>query len=92
MASSQMLRPQNRSLFTQNDNNFSLNELTQINMCKAKSNYIYSRLNVKIQLRRSNERALNVGATKLFKPVKSLKTFARKLNISSFNLNQSVER
>ena len=38
----------NRSFFTQNDNIFSLNESTRINLCKAKSKDFYNLFNVKI--------------------------------------------
>ena len=39
----------NKSFFTGNDNIFSLNESTQINLCKAKSKNFYNLLNVKIR-------------------------------------------
>ena len=38
----------NRSIFTQNDNIFSLNESTQIKLFKAKSKDFYNLCNVKI--------------------------------------------
>ena len=38
----------NRSFFTRNDDIFSLNELTQINLYKAKSKDFYNLFNVKI--------------------------------------------
>ena len=38
----------NRSFFTRNDNIFSLNKWTQINLCKAKSKDFYTLFNVKI--------------------------------------------
>ena len=70
----------NRSFefFTQNDNIFSLNESTQINLCKAKSKDFYNLFNVKIHTedqtgpkRWSEKLSLNKDVwTKIFKSLK----------------------
>ena len=70
----------NRSFFTQNDNIFSLNESTQINLFKAKSKDFYNLFNVKIHTedqtgpKRWNEiLSLNKdGWTRIFKSLKNI--------------------
>ena len=72
-------------MFTRNDNIFSLNESTQINLYKAKSKDFFNVCNVKIHTDDqigpkywSENSSLNKDVwTRIFK---SLKTFVRKLN------------
>ena len=71
----------NRSFFTQNDNIFSLNEPTQINLYKAKSKDFYNLFNVKIQTedqmapkRWSEKLSLNKDVrTRIFKSLKNIR-------------------
>ena len=70
----------NRSFSTQNDNIFSLNESTQINLCKAKSKDFYNLFNVKIHTedhtgpkRWSEKLSLNKDVwTRIFKSLKNI--------------------
>ena len=70
----------NRSFFTQNDNIFSLNNSTQINLFKAKSKDFYNLFNVKIHTedqtdpkRWSEKLSLNKdGWTRIFKSLKKI--------------------
>ena len=70
----------NRSFFTQNDDIFSLNESTQINLCKAKSKDFYNLFNVKIHTedqtgpkRCSEKLSLNKDVwTRIFKSLKNI--------------------
>ena len=69
-----------RSFFTRNDNIFSLNKLTQINLYKAKSNNFYNLFNVKIHTedqtgpkRWSEKLSLNKDLwTRIFKSLKNI--------------------